>query len=147
MPGKERLGERLGALQRRSGARGAEEAETTARLEGVYEPEGERPLRPDHRQVDPLTLRQVDDRGDALQIVRATGTHVGEVARCPALPGARHSDLEPRALRELPGERVLAAPASRSRSTLTARSRPASPLPSTVRAGDLRPSGCPGPAR
>ena len=103
----ERLGEILRRLELRGGLPRPEDAQ--ARLdERVDHAIGERRLGPDHGEVDALLLREGEQIGD-----RRDGDIVEAVLRRGAAVTRRDEYLlHARALRQLPGHRVLAAAAA-----------------------------------
>jgi hypothetical protein len=98
------LGELLGALQLRRGARRAEDAQA-ARPEEVDDARGERGLRADHREVDLLA------RGEVAKLAEVGDRDVLDpgLARRTAISRRDEHFLHPRARCELPRERMLAA--------------------------------------
>ena len=158
VPREELLGEDLRALQRGRGARWAEDR-AAAGLEEIGQAEGERRFRANHRQIDALPIGEIGDRRD---VVGPDGHALGD-ARDAGVARRRVERPEPGALRELPGEGVLAAAAADEENPQTGhpaparpgrpsaapviRASPRSPPPRSPTPARSRPSGCPGPAR
>ena len=104
----ESLGEILGAFQLRRALRGAENLSPAARKR-IDDARGQRRFGPDDRQRDLLSAAQTR-RARRWSVMSTFSTPSSRAV--PALPGATNT-LETRGgLRELPGERMLAAAAA-----------------------------------
>ena len=139
--GHQPLGERLGALDRRGPPAGAEDGEAPA-AQPIGEPRHQRRLGADDHQVD--VAAPAAKPASPVGVVDADSTQRG-VARDPGLPGAAYSVLDERALRDLPGERVLAAAAADEQDLSLRRIPRRAPRPRGARAR-CGPTGCRRPA-
>ena len=109
MPLHEGLGEVLRAFELRRRLRRAEDAQA-ARAEHVDDAGGQRRLGADDGERDLLLLREVGaapSRSVIGDVLAARGS-----SAVPALPGATKTVCTRRRLRQLPGQRVLAAAAA-----------------------------------
>jgi hypothetical protein len=108
------LGERLGTFDRRR-ARARPEDGQPRRGEPIGEAGDERRLWTDHRQIDALAPGERDEL-----VVRVDAdVDAARVARDARIAGCREQRVDQRALRDLPGQRVL--PARRARPIRTLR--------------------------
>ena len=97
----DRLGEELGGLELGRGAPRPKHAQARAEKD-VDDPGGQRRFGPDHRQVNLVLARESEQSGDVV------GRNVHVVAGGSGVPGRDVDTLDPRRLKQFPGQSVFA---------------------------------------